>query len=623
MKKFLIVSFVSFLTGLFFFISCGRRPLAPPIGNNLSFPGAMAALNSNNFLLLNTSANGDYSDGSIQTYTVDNSGNATLSNVLSIPAHATEFAVSNDSKLVALSFDSSYTTTQVQFYNYTSSTNPTSLPNITLNLPSSNGKQSVKKLGIFKRSGDSSYYVYGTILTFQNDDNTGGNVPPRTFLAKVASNFSTSQLLFVLSYGLNDPSSLAQQSSSLNSAISSNVVQYTFGSIAPTYDATHDLFIAFPTGTIGGYNGSINEYPGLPNPLTYFSGKTNGNVTLCNGKNCQIQPDYRSTSMIVVDLNALITSGNPLNNSAFFVPLGWNQNGMPYASVSKGTSIIDPNNTSNSDKNSFTFQTGFWSSYWANTPNNGAGAVGCFTTAASSNSNQYTVLGDNTLFVVKSGTNGGNDLSSNDGKVGNGNEVMALTGLDILKANINSIRASRGGVISSGESDFVNISKYQIIDPYNTIYNPTLKSSWLIGDSSTQNAGPLTPFMYSRTSNVSNFDTTPTGIGNMSVLNFGSNQCLPYWARNTAVSGSMGRDSAWLTANPVALAQGSNSTYPKLNNDPTQPSVFAFPTASGAQTCTDVFAGTTSTPKIFCVNYLNSSITRYSVSQSSTVFTSY
>jgi hypothetical protein len=615
MKK---MSKLIFLCFLFIFVSCGKRLLAPPIENNMSFPGDMVALNSNSFLLLNTSANGDYSDGSIQQYSVNSLGFHSLQTILSVPSHGTELAVSNDSKLVALSFDSSYSDTQVHFYNYSNVSNPTSLSHITLNLPAAGGKQAIKRLGFFQRTGgDTSYYFYGAILSYPNDDGSNGNIPPRVFVAKIASDFSSSQILFILSYGLNDPNSLAPLLTSLNSQIPSNEVQYTFGYNAPTYDASHDLFIAFPSGTTGGYNSGINSYPALPDPLTYFSG--NSNSTTCNGVACKIQPDYRAVSLAAVDMSS-IYSGNPINNSTYFVPLGWNQNGMPYASLSNGINIINQSKTSNVDLNSYTFQTGYWSSYWANTKNNGAGGLACFNSGVvTTSSNQFTVSGDNTLFVVKIGSNGGNDMSNSGGKAGNGNEVFAITGLDILKNNITTIKAARGAIVSSGESDFSTISKYQLIDPY----NPTVKGTWFTGQgASAANAGPLIPFMYSRTSNVDNFDTTPTGISRISVLNFGANQCQPYWARNTVLSGSLGRDTAWLTSNSVSLSAGANSTYPYLTSDPTKPSVFSFSTATGAQTCTDVFASANS-PRVFCVNFLTSDISKYTVTQTIPVFTSY
>jgi hypothetical protein len=68
------------------------------------------------------------------------------------------------------------------------------------------------------------------------------------------------------------------------------------------------------------------------------------------------------------------------------------------------------------------------------------------------------------------------------------------------------------------------------------------------------------------------------------------------------------------------------STYQNLTIDPTKPSVFNFSAGSGAQSCTDVLP-TTDNPKVFCVNYLYSTISRYNVSSSANsdpvIFTPY
>lgn len=611
-----LFSKIFLLCYLIVFIACGKRPLAPSIGDNMSFPGSIVSLNSNSFLILNTSANGDYSDGSLQKYLVDSSGNYMLDSVYSIPSHASEVAVSIDSQLLALTFDSSYSETEIRFYDYSNSSKPRFLENLTLNFPNAGGKQTIKRIGFFKRTSDSSYYVYGAIHSFPNDDGSNGNIPPRAFVAQILNNLTSSKVLFTLSYGLNDPNSLAPKVDSIDKLITST--QYTFGYSAPTYDVAHDLFIAFPSGTMGGYNNGLNSYPPLPDALTYFSGASN--IKICNNSNCLIQPDYRAVSLAAVDMSSIV-SGNPINNSTYFVPLGWNQNGMPYGSITNGNPIKNPNNLLNSDLNSFSFQSGFWTSYWANSLNNGAGSSSCYTSAATSSSNQFSILGNNSLFVVKSGLNGSSDNSNSGGKIGNGNEVFVISGLDILSTNIASIKTNRG-INLSGESDFAKISSYQMIDPYNEVV--AIKSSWLsqLG-TSIQNPGPLTPFIYSRTSNVGSFDTTPTAVGNISVLNFGSNQCYPYWTRNTVVIGALGRDSAWLTSNSVNLSTGTNVTYPYLQTDPTKPSIYSFPAASGARTCTDVFTSTNS-PRIFCVNFLTSEISKYIVSQTTPLeFTKY
>lgn len=597
-----------------FFSSCLQQAQPPPIGNsNMSFPGALTAFNSNNFLLLNTDANGDYSDGSIMQYSVDGTGNFVLQNAVSISPHGSELAVSSDTRLVALSFDTSQSPTVVNFYNYSNPQAPVLLSNLTLTLNQAGGKQSVKNIRFFSPgSGGNFYYLYGAILNFPQDDGTSKNFPTRTFVARIAKDFSSSQVLFYLSFGVNDPNSLAAKSNSLNPDVL-NTPQYMLGFSSPTFDATHNLLIAFPTGSMNGFNNqSVNIYPSLPDALTYFSGQPNGNTNACNFSPC-IQPDFRAISLAAVDFNAIL-SGNPLNNSTYFVPLGWNNNGIPYAAQTNNTNIVFPSISGNSNSTSFTYQTGFWSSYWANTNNLGNNNTSCFIpNAVTTQSNQYQLIGDNGLLVGKNGPNGGGDN-------GNGNEVFQITGLDILSQNIAQIKAARGGINPAGELDFNKIAQVQTIDPYNTYYS-TIKSIWFAGSSGTLNAGPLVPYMYSRTTNVSGFNSTPTSVLDFGVLNFGSNSCRPYWARDTYGGiGSYGTDSAWVGATPVPITAGSNNTYPNAATvDPTQPANYAFSWGSGAQRC-DSVTPTTNTPYIFCVNFLTSAITRFSTTATAPVF---
>lgn len=612
MKK-LITLFCLFLT--LFLCFCAKRPLAPEIGNNTSFPGAIVALNSSNFLVLNTSANGDYSNGSIQSYSVNNSGIHSLQTVMPVLAHGSELAVSDDQKLVALSFDSSYPSTEIWFYDYSNVSAPSSLSNLKLVLPSSVAKQSVKNLGIFRRASDTNYYVYGTIRNFiQEDNKTGANIPPRVFVAKVDSAFTTVELQFILSYGLNDPKSLVRNSVS-NSNPKSSAIEYMFGFSSPTYDAVHDLFIAFPTGAM---NKTIPN--DLVDVMPYFAGAAGANQKTCSGSSNCLQTDFRTVSLAAVDMADILASKS-LNLSTYFVPLGWNQNGMPYASKSNGVDILNSSDRSKTDVSSFSFQAGFWSSYWANTKNNGSGAASCYSTSATTNSNQYSILGDNSLFVVKSGNNGTNDKSGSDGSTGYGNEVFGVTGLELLKANISSIKGQKGA--SLDDSDFKNIASYQLIDPYNSVSSIT--SSWMNGSSGTKNAGPLTFFMYSRTSQVkapqSNndiFKGLNTGIKNFGVLKFPGNVCLPYWARLTYSTSSLGRDSSWLTSNPSTLS--GNQTYPNLVVDPLKPSIFSFQAANGEEACTDV-SPVSGTPRIFCINFIYGQISRFTVQQTDPVFT--
>ncbi len=625
-KFFYLVSLISLSFSLFS-TSCSKRPLAPKIGNKLSFPGKLTTLDSSHFLLLNTVANNAYQDGSLQLYSVNSAGAYSLMNALSIPTHGSDVAVSSDGKLVALSFDSTYSNTTVKFYDYSNMNAPVAL-NIQLDLPNAGGKQSVNRLGFFKRASDNNYYLYGSINSFPKEDGTKGNIPARTFLAQINQNFTAVNLLVVLSYGLNDPKSLAKNSDALLPNMASDIVQYTFGYSAPTYvGGTSDLFIAFPTGTSGGNNSGANTFPFLPDALNYFAGTSR--TATCSGAPCQSNPDFRAVSLAVVNMAELL-AGNGINNSTYFVPLGWNQNVMPYNSVSNSRTIKAPNDASVSDLNSFSFQTGFWSSYWANTVSNSSG-TGCYSTStATAQGNQFTILGDNTVFAVKSGSNGSNDLSADGGKGGYGNEVIGISGFDKLKTTIGTILLAKPSPIVSGESDFKNIATYQLIDAYNSASN--YKASWINQQGSNLlNTGPLSPFLYSRTTNAQNakgdgiFDATPSGIANIGMLNFGSNICLPYWARSTIMISTMGRETSWLTTNSFNFSSTNsryNNTYPYVGIDPAKLSVYSFKPGSGSQYCTEV-SPTINNPKVFCANFLTSDISKYSVNQSDPVFTSY
>ncbi|WGL61390.1 hypothetical protein QEJ31_07270 [Pigmentibacter sp. JX0631] len=619
---------------IFSFLACSKRPLPPKIGNNISFPGKLVALDSTHFLLLNTVANNAYRDGSIQLYSVDSSTGAyTLMNSLSIPTHASDIAVAKDKKLVAVSFDGTYKTTNILFYNYSNLNNPTAISNLTLTLDNAGGKQAVKNLNFFQRNSDTNHYVYGTINSFTNDDGTNGNIPARTFLAQVDQNYTNTNLLMMLSYGVNDKKSLAPKSDSLLTNNGNNGVQYTFGYSAPTYvGGSLDLFVAFPTGSMGGYSSGSNTFPYLPDALTYFSAAGNTRAT-CNGSPCTTTSDLRTVSMAVVNMPELL-AGVGVNNSTYFVPLAWNQNVMPYNSLTNGKTIKAPNNTSDSDLNSFAFQTNFWSSYWANTTNNGNGVSSCYTSTATAVNNQNSILGDNTLFVVKNGTNGANDLSADGGKGGLGNEVIGISGLDILQSNIvTDIKPARtSAAITTGETDFKSIANYQVIDINNKVTTFTVKPWINQQGSNLQNKGPLSPFIYSRTTNAQNaaennlFDSTPSGILNLGVLNFGGNTCRPYWARSTNMVGAMGRETSWLTANPYTFTSASRyyNIFPNLlqSADPTKLSVYSFKPGSGSQSCVDLNP-TANKPKVFCANFLTSDLSKFSVSQSDPVFTSY
>lgn len=609
--------FFGFIFFFFAFFGCSKKALPPPIGTTgMSYPGALTAFSASDFLLLNTNANGDFADGSIQRYHVANDGSFALQKTISIDAHGSELAVTSDSHLVALGFDSAVPSTQVQFFDFTNPNIPVQLPGLTLFLNQAGGKQSVKNLHFFAPiSGGNFYYLYGTIQSFAQDDASNANIPARVFAAKIAKDFTSSQILFYLSYSTSDPNSLAPKSNSLNQAIHS--LQYQFGFSAPSFDPVHNLLIAFPTGSKGGFNNQgTNIFPPLPDVMNYFSGKTNGNlIQNCGFATC-IQPDLRAVSMAVVDFSSILL-GNPINNSTYFVPMGWNNNGIPFAARTNGMNIDGI--SSNSESTSFSFQTGFWDSYWVNAPNRdsywmNSASINCFSNAPTTAPNQYQLATGNALIFAKNGPNGGLDF-------GNGSEVFQLTGLDILSSNINTIKGSHA-VDPVGESDFNAIAPYQILDAYNAI--PGVTTPWLFGSAGVRNAGPVTPYMYARTTGVSGFNSTPSAVIDFGMLNFGGGVCRPSWARDTYGGvGSVGMDSGWLTANAsVIIVPGANATYPDAVVDPSTPSVYGFPWGAGAQRCVSL-APAANTPLVFCVNYITSQISRFHTASLDPVFTGF
>ncbi len=592
--------------------SCQKMQNLPSISSNKSYPTAFISLSSSKLLLLNSSANQDFSDGSIQLYNVSSSGNLTLSNSLSVPFHGLDLAASHDQKLVALSFDASTNPTQILFYNYEFPNSPVSQPKLTLRLPNSGGQQAVNRIGFFTPAeADNFYYLYGTINTFPNTDGSYGNIPSRVFVAKIAKDFSSSSIMFILSYNLGDPNSLATKS---DSSIPYN---YFFGSSAPTFDQSHNLFIAFPTGSTSTFASDVT-YPPLPDAFSYFSGQSKGNMISCPGGSASVctQPDIRSNSMFVVDFSS-ITAGEPINNSIYFVPLAWNYNGIPYGATTNGLTLTYPVQSSG-DSSSFGFQNNFWSSYWAGSANLGNNGQACNKSGNDTTSaNQYDLasVGQNALLMAKSGANGSNDT-------GYGNEIFQLTGLDIIKKSISIIKNERGSPNILGESDFKVIASNQTLDPFNSYYS-SLKSIWLNSPTNTGGLLPAVPYMYSRTSNNSTFFAGTSGIAKFGVLDFGSGSCLPYWSRST-ISGftNFGMDTSWLSSSSVSILQGTQPMFFNAVVDPTQSSTFSFPYGNGAQTCTDV-SPTTNKPIVFCANFLTGAITRYNTSLKAPVFNSF
>lgn len=612
-------------------LACARRKLAPDIGSDLSYPVSVASVDSSHFLLLNSSANGDYENGSIHSYLLNANGSYQLQKVTKIPTHGADLAVSPDGKLVALSFDASKSDTKMEFYQWSGaigSSELSAISNLSLDFSAAGGQQSIKRLKFFTPQtasntelDPSSYYFYGVILSYAQSDGSGIGIPGRLFVAQLKKDFSSSRILFYLSYGLSDPNSLAPKSDSLNAYVTS--VQYLFGFNAPSFytdGSGHNYILAMPSGSVGGFNSGMNTYPPLPDPFLYLSGQPGGNTfTACSVPPC-IQPDMRAVSLAAVDMNQII-AGDPLNNSTYFVPLAWNKNGIPYGAPTNsggdGTiPITYPENTNNGDASSFHFQSSFWTSHWLNMPSNGNQNQSCFANHATTSANQFSLndVGAHALLIAKSGNNGKDDSN------GFGNEIFQLSGLDILSNNINTIRQTRGAVNIKGETDFKEIAAMQVIDLFHT-YASTLSSTWLLNSvTNVRNPGPVVPYMYARTTGVPGFDSSASAIYSFGVLNFGANQCRPYWVRDSYLGSGLGTDSAWLGANPTVIAQGAHATYQNAVVDPTQPVNYSFLTASGARVCTELNV-VASTPQIFCVNFLNNGFSQFHVTSATPVFT--
>ena len=626
-------NFVAAAVFFLLFSSCGKYDL-PSIGDHVAFPGAIVAFDNTHFLMLNTNANGDYADGSIQRYTVNSNGDQTLTNSFSVPSHGSEIAVSNDRKLVALAFDAGHNSTEIQFYDYTDPANPHFVNS--LSLKESGGRQAVKRLKFFQPSsgvGAGYYYIYGEIISDSQNDGSFAGILPRVFAAKISNDYSASSVLFYLSYGLGDPKALAPKTDA-------NVPNdYSFGSTAPTYDADHNLFIAFPTGSTGGLSGATTTTPATPNVYCYF------NNSLNDATNCKVGSsvvnisamDMRVKSMIIVDFTDFLQYSVPINNSTYFVPLAWNTNGVPYGANTNDKVLNFANNFDDANKDnlqirSLNFQTGFYESYWLNTPSLGSTTSTCYpsnVTTTSTNAYSLNTLGGSALLVTKTGIN------SLIGE--SGNEVFEIGGLDVVWRSVSALRTQRGApgtYTASGENDFKNIASLQILDPYNTYYSTPLTSTtqsltqmWT--NKSVSIASPITPYMYSRVTDVEVFNgILPNAAIDLNVLNFGTNdanQCLPYWIRDTNVGfGGFGVDSAWLSSSPVPMSSASDatkknyadsnantSTYSSI--DPIQPSVFSFPYNAGAERCTNV-SPVANTPLVFCSNFLSGTISHFKTS---------
>jgi len=585
MFRALIFNIIILFTSIFV-ISCLQPNDPLVLGDKISYPTKLLALDDKRFLMLNSDAASQYKTGSIHRYSTRDSEAPELEHVFSIPNHGSDLAISKDNKLLALSFDGGKEETEIVFFDYSNKDEPLELNSLSLKFAEGGGKQSIKQLNFFTintkdQKFENDYFLYGVILNSALDTGKGSHIPDRTFVARVKSDLSEAEILFVLSYGVGDDQfaqMLSPKSNSLKPYFDDQS-QYMIGTSAPVFDEKHNYFIAFPTGSMNGFNNdTINQIPELPfdtnqngtkkqSTLKYFSGRDGSNLNCENDQNC-IQPDLRAVSVYVVDMvDFLENHKKNFNASLYFAPLAWNMNGIPYNHDIKKGSPLTLGSDDSKDSNSFTFQYDFWSSY---------------------------SLNDGSVLVAKKGSNGKEEEEG-----GNENEVMRISGFDTMFDYIETTK-SKFPIETSDASDFKSIAKRQIYDSYNVLNE----------GKSLKNGNPLVPYMYAR-ANSASFVKAPTAVYGFDIVcedPSNESSCSPYWVRSSYLGlGAQGRDSSWLTlaSEQESYKKGDNPTFPDADHDPTKFNTFTLSALSGANVCT-----TLQKKDIYCASFLTGKLTK-------------
>lgn len=582
-------------------VGCKQAFVRVPINDNIAFPVKLLPTDDDHFLLLNSNASNKYITGSIQKYSIDPLGNPVLNKTFVIEDHGSDIVLNETQDLLALSFDSGKEETKIVFFDYSNPNELKPLPHLTLYFSQTDAKQSIKQIKFFKVNGFSDEFLYGVILTSTRDTGEGKNVPARTFVAKIAKNRESAEILFVLSYNVdkisNEIQTLAPKSNSLRPYFTNDTIQYMLGSTAPTYDANHSLFLALPTGSVNGFNiQGTNVFPQLPPPLKYFSFALDPNLP-CESNDLGCNPDLRAVSLFAVDMQAFL-NGVPLNYALYFVPLAWNSNGIPYGHRTKDVRVDFASSQSPSPKDdvtSFAFQSGFWATF---------------------------LLDDKTLLVAKKD-------HADEEKNGTGNEIFQISGLDILADNIKKINKIDPIHVSQVKpDDFSEIQTRQIIDWFNKgnlaqDENDRPSSTWPAIKFEglprpIQNPGPIIPYMFSRTikdDGKSAFIKAPTVVYDFNFACLPSSgpenkKCFPYWVRGTYLGlGNFGRDNSWLTTQIPSPSYniGDSPIFKDALSDPTASTLYPFPQLSGAQVCAPMHEK----QDIYCVSFLTGVFSKF------------
>ena len=582
------------LTGLLF-VSCLEPSGRLDIEDKIVYPNKIVSLGKDHFLLLNSDAATEHKTGSIHRYKVSREEvDPHLEHVFEVPNHGSDMALSKDNKLLVLGFDGSKPETQLFFYDFSNPNTPIQLESLTLKFAKGGGKQSIKELHFFEvetkdHKFDNDYFLYGVILNSPLDTGKGDNIPARSFVARVSRDFSSSEVLFVLSYGVGDEQlsqALSPKSDSLTPTFEFQT-QYMIGSSAPVFDPVHNFFIALPTGSMNGYNDThINEYPELPydvfennvrqeSALQYFSGQKRTNLNCEKKENC-VQPDLRAVSVFVVDMvDYLNNHRDNVNASLYFSPLAWNLNGIPYNRQTKSGPLVLGAGDS-VDIKSLTFQYNFWASY---------------------------MQPDGSLLIAKKGENGAED------KDGNGNEVFRLSGIDDIEKNIQYAKELLP-VTSEEAKDFKKIASRQIFD----MFHELTQEQYQAGTKGLEKkSNVIVPYIFARTTDEVSLKA-PTAVHGFDTVCLDANDdstCSTYWIRSSYLGfNGQGRDTSWLT---VALPQesykpGDNPFYPDAIRDPSNFTTYKMPQLSGAFVCT-----TLEKTDIYCVNYLSGEFVKFNI----------
>jgi hypothetical protein len=361
--------------------SCTPPRIKPTLtGNKISYPSGLTTI-QNYLLILNSNGLNEYENGTINTYSFQNTSSPynALQFVSSfqVPSLANDLT-SIDNRYVAIALAAQEQ--QILIYDYLNVLEPVQLFSITL--PGSPAR--ITNLSFFMVG--STYYLTGSrdLLGYKAG----------LFLIRIANMASpTYEIVF------NYPNDFPQAQYELGS---SSVPNYHLTYGAPTFLSQTNLLVAFPGEVM--YE-SDRKLTSISNAYTYMSTGQTGVATIAPNA---LGIDLRSISMMAFDIEGyetdfLANTLNPLPYYTFFVPIAWDNN---------GNSVENPQVV----QSNFAFRNTFWTSQSLDD----VGGVGLCSYA---DPNVVTVSGNNSLLAVK----------HHKGSPAN---VVRISGFDTLKTQI-------------------------------------------------------------------------------------------------------------------------------------------------------------------------------------------